>query len=289
MKIIGLMVTRDDGWCLDHTIRSALKWCDNLVVLFHCPTLLTENRGALLLKEFSDERLTVLMESDPDWNEAQYRQRLLEMGRDVGGTHFAIIDGDESLTLNQHSKIRVYAGTLEPAVCLWAPWICLWRSVHFFRSDNSQFGTARAPLLFRDAPHLSFQPREGNYQIHTRVPVGTQRVDIVGRSDGGLLHFQHVEWRRLIAKQRLYKMVERLRWKRSAEEINQTYDKTIDETGLERSRTPLQWGMIESGRLVFGVAPWQEGECKRLWEENGAEAFRGLNLYFGCPESPFPR
>lgn len=278
MQIIGLMPCRNEAWCIGLTVRAALRWCDRLVVLDHASNDGTRDILASIAEEFPG-RLWIMLEDDPAWNEADYRQRLLEFGRRLGGTIFATIDADELLTANLIPSIRDTAAAMSPSQCLRLPWPCLWRSVGRYRCDASAFGRARVPLLVADAPHLSHRPTGSNYQIHTRVPCGSTRVD--HDPGGGVMHLQHAEWRRVSAKQALYRMTEVLRGWRASVDIERTYGPTTNEMGLETSETPAEWwaGYEDiKGNLRLNESPWQEAEVHRLLAEHGRERFAGLDL-----------
>ncbi len=260
MKLIALMPVRNEAWCVRFTIRAMFRWCDSAIVLDHASTDETPEVLAELGKEFGD-RLTVLREECPDWNEAFFRQRLLDAGRAAGGTHGAIVDCDEVLTGNLLPDIRSMAETLKPGHCIHLPWFCLWRSLDQYRCDDSPFGRAFAPVIFRDAPGLSHRPGPDGYQLHTREPRGCNaiRVDIrKDRNGQGLMHLQHVNWRRVMAKQTWYREVDQVRWGRSAVDVARRYGPTTDEAGLELRDVPEEWWIAYGDRNIDVDAAWQE-------------------------------
>ncbi len=278
MNLIGLCVTRDDGWILGFTARVALRWVDHLIVMEHCPTASTVAAVDGLMSEFGP-RITRLSEDRPAWDESIYRQRLLDAGRARGGTHFGSIDGDEALSANLLPMIRGMVEALRPTECLRLPWPCLWRDLRRYRVDDSPFGRAYVPVAFCDDPSLSHNRPE--YPIHTRIPIGANLVNKLNVGDGGAMHCQHVEWRRLVQKQNLYRLVETLRFGRTPAEINGTYDASTDETGLVTAPTPAEWWAGYEDLLPhihLGETPWQEAECERLIAEHGRDKFVGLNL-----------
>ena len=98
MKLIGLMPVRNENWILGCSLRAALKWCDAMVVLAHC---CTDNSFAII-DEISNEHpnrvVAMIRPSEDEWPEMEHRQKLLDVGRALGGTHFALVDADEVLT-----------------------------------------------------------------------------------------------------------------------------------------------------------------------------------------------
>ncbi len=104
MKIIGLMAARNEEWVLGLAARAALMWLDDLVVLVHASTDRTIEIAVEVSREHPD-RVAVLLESDPVWEEMRHRQRMLAEARERGATHICYIDTDEVLTgdlLTQH-------------------------------------------------------------------------------------------------------------------------------------------------------------------------------------------
>lgn len=281
MKIVATMPARNEGWIIGASARVALQWVDALIVLQHGMDSGTACMIVDLSREYG-ERVIVMGELNPEWNEAEYRQRMLGKAREEGATHIALIDADEMLTANLLPRIRTMAEQMTPAECLKLPWIQAWRSIAQYRADETTFGRARVPCLFRNSPELSFQPRAGNYQIHTRIPKGAMVRPHLDREDGGVLHFQHANWDALLAKQALYKMVERLRWPHiGVDEINNRYNGTVNEDGLQLKMIPDEWVDYRAAVPAINVdrEPWQRAECKRLWEQHGAKAFEGLDLF----------
>jgi hypothetical protein len=129
-------------------------------------------------------------------------------------------------------------------------------------------------MLVCDAPSLSHRAI-GGYQLHTRIPGPHRVVDWLDRADGGVLHFQHAEWRRLLAKQLLYQMTEVLRYCR----IHANYAGTCDETGL--ATAPVQSAWVDADAMAYirrGAEPWQQAEVNRLLAKYGRERFAACSL-----------
>lgn len=278
MKLIALTPVRNDAWSLAASARAVLKWCDALIV---CQN--GEPDPATTAAIPDDPRVTRLHHPSPNWDEADIRLEMLEAGRRMGGTHFALVDADEILTGNLVWYIRNMAEELDPGECLRLPWLHLWRSLDRFRDDDSPFGRqAATSVIFRDDPALTYRHLADGYQIHMRAPRGVELVEAKGR-DAGLMHMQHITWGRVVAKQAMYRMVEHLRWggTRSVEEINRRYRPATDETGLVLADVPREWwaGNEDIRELIdVGAEPWQETEVRRLIEQHGRERFAGLDL-----------
>lgn len=266
MRLIATIPMRNEGWIIGYTLRAALRWADAVVILEHACTDDTREVLSQIGQE-SPAQIIRWVEHNPDWNEADYRQRMLSIARGFGATHLAIIDADEAFTANLDP--RAIASGLRPGECARLPWLCCWRSFDRYRCDDSTFGRARVPVLVCDAPHLTHRAGPGDYQLHSRVPHGCVVSDRLERADGGVLHYQHAEWRRLLAKQAWYEMVELLRYGR----IHADYAAACDERGLETVEVPPAWRNADQRYIVAGQEPWQLAEIRRLLDAHGRATF----------------
>jgi glycosyltransferase involved in cell wall biosynthesis len=90
MKIIALMLVKNEGWILKSTLPSLFNFVDHLIVLDGGSTddtvEIVESFGGVVMHQTS-QRVTF-----SDW-----RQVLLDAGRAQGGTHFVFLDADEAL------------------------------------------------------------------------------------------------------------------------------------------------------------------------------------------------
>ena len=105
MKLVALMPVRNEEWILRLSAAVALSWCDHIVFLDHASD---DETGSILLSLAAARpgQVTILLDPDPTWKEMEHRQALLDAGREVGGTHFALVDADEIITANLRPHIR---------------------------------------------------------------------------------------------------------------------------------------------------------------------------------------
>jgi hypothetical protein len=275
MRVIACIPVRNESWVLRASIPAALKWCDAVVVMDHRSDEGTHtelvagrvNRGWEMVH---------LFEGDPEWREAEYRQRLLGQARGMGATHVVTIDADEILTENAIPRIRDDIAQLRPGEVLRVPWLQLWGSLDKYRAgDNSVWSSATVPLAFH-AEGCDYS--RGDYDIHERVPLRLTPKEVWPRSMG-VMHLQHVNRRRLVAKQVLYMMVEVVRWNTPPAQLTARYGKTLDEKGMNLAAVPPDWWGPEKSAITPEAEPWQEGEVKRLLAEHGRERFSGIDLH----------
>lgn len=272
MKIVGIMPVRNEGWILPVSVPALLEWVDELVILDHAST-----DGAV---DGFGERVHIIREDEPTWFEMSHRQRLLEAARVIGATHIVTVDADEIISSDAVPKIKDIIRSLAVGEVLQPTWAHAWRGVRNYRVDGT-WTEKRASAAFRDGPGLSWHDRDG-YDHHHREPFGATGY----RRDGGtLIHFQHASWRRLLAKQCWYKMVERVRWpdRERADQVDCKYHRTVDENGLSTQEIPPRWiGARDLSRIELDGEPWQEAECRRMLEQHGESRFAGLRRYGVC-------
>lgn len=296
MKIVGMMLVRNEDWVLECSMRAALKWCDDLVLTVHKTT---DNSwgdtfpGPQIINQLWDEFRYPSGQSkihiddvinDDQWNEMDVRQRLLEKSRFHGATHLAIIDADEVLTANLLPVIRTWFQHLSPGQLMDLPMVPIRGDLNHYQDDDSVWSRAYLTVGFRDMPGLSHRPGPDGYQHHNRPPFGclpNRMRPLEGlAAHGGVMHLQFVNARRLLAKHVLYRMVDHLRWpgRETPKQLNYKYDQALQEPG-KLSAVPAAWwdGHAKETIKLDGV-PYQEDEIRRLLAEHGREAFEGLDL-----------
>ena len=275
MKLICVSVCRNEAWTVEAMVRSALRWVDDVLVLDHASTDRTPDILAGLAQETG--RVTLLREPEPLWRDMAFKQRLLVTAREMGGTHIAILDADEILTANLLPVIRPMIESLEPRQVLEIPWIQLWRSLDRYRDDRSNWSRSFASMAVCDAPELYWAAVAGYEHHHHRYPFNGVPVKRLTLKEGGLLHYQHANWRRLMAKQTWYQMYEMVRWPHfGAEAIHKRYRGTYDETGLSTAAVPDGWWGPERELIRLDNPPWQEEDMQRMIMEKGSDYFKGV-------------
>ncbi len=284
MNLLAIMPARNEGWVIGLSARAALMWCDSLVVLEHASKDDTEAILAQLEAEYPG-RVTILAEPDATWEEMSHRQRLLDEARARGASHVAIVDADEVLSGNLLGSIRGMIETLQPGQFLQIPMRIMHRSTTQYRSDRSAFGNAITTIAFADAPGLGWR-NAGGYPHHHREPYGAvvgQRL-YPSQLEGGVMHLQFANWRRLLAKQTWYQCMEAVRFpEKPISRIAAMYSLSMNETGLEVTPAPSDWwGPYRAlmSHLDRDREPWHEAEVDAMFEQYGLAKFEGLNLQY---------
>lgn len=283
MKLIGLMLMRNERWIADFAIAVALQWCDEvLIMLDRCTDDTAMIAASFGLTHPGRVKIIDSPISASVWNEMNLRQMMLVEGRNMGGTHFAIVDADEALTKNLIPQVRGFFTALNQGELLDLPMLAA-RTLCEYHDDNTVWSKAVITLGFCDMPTLAWRPGADGYQHHSRPPFGN-----IGRSTplnrdkgkGGVLHLQFANQRRLLAKHVLYRMVDHLRWpgREAVARLNWKYDQALDLTKAAYTKIPSDWWAMPTSMINLNDVPYQEEEIKKLIGAFGAAAFAGLDL-----------
>ncbi|HAB37798.1 MAG TPA: hypothetical protein DCE52_07380 [Rhodobacteraceae bacterium] len=277
-KIIGLVAGRNESARIAFCLQALSEYTDAIVYLDDCSEDDTVGVVQSIAESCCVER--VICKSSWVRDEPGDRNKLLRAGRELGGTHFVVIDSDEAFTANclDGNYLRRRILELKPGEQLALNWIQLWRSIYKYRDDDSVWSGRFKRCIFCDNGKAQYKSRF----IHTsRVPkLKGRRYDL--REGGvGLLHFQFVNWSNLKLKQRWYRYLELVREpSRPVEEINQKYAASVDESDIRLSDVPAEW---LSGYPYFDEsicdAPdlWRKNQIEEWEKKHGVSFFEGLD------------
>jgi hypothetical protein len=286
MKLIGLLPVRNEEWCLGLTLRAALMWCDSVQVLLHACT----DRSRAIVCEIAGEvghgRLVWWDDRNAEWHEMTHRQLLLSAARLDGATNIAIIDADEILTGNLLAPVRRLVESTPRGAILQLPGYNLRHGIGEYHL-NGIWGNRWFSTAFVDMPSLGWS----GDKFHAREPgLNMTPYRPLGQCAGGVMHLWGASEKRLIAKHRLYRVTERIRWPhKSVAEIEQMYSWATDGTGGRGdspkdwtfAEVPYEWWQPYHGLLKHldpEAEPWQDAEADRLIAEHGLDCFKGLRI-----------
>lgn len=286
MRLIGMMLARNEDWVMGLSARVALEWCDELVIVDHASTDLTPRIISELNGQYAWRVNRSRWDDAEKWDEMEMRDHALALARKFGGTHAAIIDADEILTGNLIYSVRDWVERLKPGECLELPMIAAWRNLNQYRDDASDWSRAWISLAFPVTETLTYKPADDGYQFHQRKPHGISSTlrPLADKREGGVMHLQFANWERLVAKHVHYRMVEQIRWpgRMSAQELNRKYDNALNEQDLQVKACDPAWtaryhAWVQK-HLRLGGTPWYKAEVARMVAFHGKAAFSGLDL-----------
>jgi predicted O-methyltransferase YrrM len=280
-KIVALMPVKNVADNIDFFLRAVSRFSDAICIYDDASEDDTPEIVARLANECRIEKII----SNRNWvyNETNYRQPLLDAGREIGGTHFIIIDADEAFTANlcDNDQLRKEILKLQPGDQLSFAWIQLWRSLDHYRHDGSVWTNNYKGIVFCDDGKCSY-----HHQIFHLQRVPSNLVGSVYTIEGyhyGLLHFQFVNWRNLLVKQAWYRCLERTRDpEKSVQEINALYAPSKDESSLGLVAAPISWfdnyEFLEKS-LFNKREMWREKQVQEWFNHYGREFFSGLDIW----------
>ena len=285
MRLIGLMLVRNEEWAVRAALKTALCWCDAVSVLMdRC----TDGTAGIVREIAYDEgyaRVPYEFTTRENlWMEMDHRQRSLETGRAIGGTHFAVIDGDEVLTANLFGRGREWFEMLKPGEVLELPRIAP-TSFDAYWDDNHEHAQGALTLGFCDRPDLAWRPRgPERYHFHARPPAGSGPIQMPlgrDRSQGGVMHLQYMNRNRMRAKSLWYMLNERVRWpeRKTPRELNAIYSAMLDTPQVTRP-IPPEWWTEEKALINHNESEsWHLQECREMIKTYGRKILDGLNTH----------
>ena len=272
MKKVGLVAAKGEGARIEHCLRALAKIVDEIVYLDDNSPDDTRERVYRIQAECRVARIVESYLSDRD--EGRDRAKLLNVGREIGGDRFLVLDADEAFAANSELCVSAALEALRPGEALAAPWTHLWRSAGWFRVDPCPWVDNWRLIGFCDNGTAQYS----NAWLHTcRVPVqqAVQRLP----PEAVFLHFQFVSWPNVLIKQTWYKFMERQRGGDTCY-LNSVYNQALDETGLRVEPSRPEWfHSFFSESDFMRLYAWRIEEMQ-AWKKQRPELFAGLNT---CP------
>jgi Glycosyl transferase family 2 len=278
MRISCGMMAHNEDWVIGLTARSALTWCDDLIVVDHR----SEDDTADVLCRIDE--VTVIHEPG-EFHPLNFYRKMAQLAAHRGSTHMVILDADEMITGSLVPLIRDAIAAVTPDRTFEVPWIPICGDLEHYDSTGPR-SIDKTAFAFTDPGKAMWPVRHpGEYDIHsTRLPMHvTKLFDFLTPSElrfGGLMHLQYVDERRQRAKEVRWKMMETLRWpgRISAANLNAYYDSAL-QRGTLTSTPDAWWREYEDWKqyVRIGGESWEEREVKRLWQEYPGR-FGGIDL-----------
>lgn len=280
-KIVGLVPGRNESAIIEQCLRALTLYTDAIVYLDDASTDNTLDIVKDLAQECNIERII----TKETWyrDEPGDRNKLLQAGREIGGTHFIALDADELPTANclDNNRLRRIILALKPGESIMMNLIALWRSVDQYRWDNSKWSNEYIRFIFCDDGKSS----HSSEFIHTgRAPSGLNgKTYILKPFPYCILHFQFVNWRNLLVKQAWYRCLEHIRLpNKSIAKINKIYAPSKDEHNIQLKPAPSYWfdGYSFFDPTVYDQPEgWREKQIMQWFGQYGKEYFAELDIW----------
>lgn len=291
-KIVGLVPVRNEAPYIDQCMRALACYTDAIIVLDDASTDNTVAVVESVAKECHVERII----KKEIWyrNEPGDRNKLLQAGREIGGTHFIVLDADEMFTAQclKENILRTKILAMEPGDKMVFHWIRLWKSIDTFRleSDEKQKRPNGEKKTFCDIRAFIFcDDNQSSYHsgfIHTsRVPTTLTAGTISGIGDAtvyGVLHFQAVNWRNMRVRQAWYRCLEHIRApEKDVNPINLRYaaSESDDNSTLNSSCTAWFEYSFFNRKAYEAPEQWREKQILAWFTQYGMRFFADLDIW----------
>lgn len=272
MKIIALLPFKNEEWILPTYISDLSGIVDQIIGIDDGSTdksvQILEEAGALVFKNENTIKT--------GWAEHNIRQKLLQLGRQHGGTHFVCLDADEIFNLDFRRKAREIISSLSPGQAVSMKWTTLWKSLYTERID-SVYKNLYKDFIFCDDTQLEYPyaflgvKRTPSKESHTI------------KVDGGnsVFHFQYVNFQKNQLKQAWYMCSELVKGERSVKRINLTYAITLDGKHVKTQAVDQNQyaSILLPKEQLIDSENWHLCEIKRMFNEHGISFFEPLNIW----------
>jgi hypothetical protein len=271
LKIIALLPFKNEAHNLFAYMKNISKLAD-LVIGYD------DNSSDNSLEIFKDlGGLPITFDLEDNFSRGgQYkiRNELLNKGRELGGTHFIILDADEVFNENFINVGRNFICQLEFGEVLQLLWVSCYPDMNYYASGNSPWAPKYHDFIFCDSKQ-SYYPKSG---LHFgRIPELSGKRVKVDSNIGVVLHKQFIFKEDFELKQCLYRMHEFLEGKSSTFAINHTY--SITRQGFnDISALPQIWQSKE-GFFSSPISTWRRDELRSMLNMYGVRKFKNLDIW----------
>lgn len=276
MKIIALFPVRNEQWILPTYLSSVCQIADEIIAL-------DQESEDLSVKILKEKGVHVEKNIVPKgtWQQTNIRrEKLLSLGRAIGGTHFIWLDADEAFTANFLKHGREIIGNLKPGQKLSMQWLALWKSIDKYRDDQSVWSNNFKDFIVCDHSDYGFEEAHV-HEGRTQGPNKPNTLIQLPIEQGAVLHFQFVPWRNFQLKQAFYRCLELINAPNTAETINATYAITLDDPKVTLKQIPNEWteNLKIDPMITEMPASWHFNEILKLFNKHGIEFFEPLQIW----------
>lgn len=267
-RVIGLMQVRDEEKIIENSLRVLALHTDAIIVLDDGSVDTTVEIINRLKEELNI--IEVIVNAQSQWlygSEVTNRQKLLDAGRQNGGTHFIEIDADEVFTTHcaQDNWLKNKILSLERGQILQIPLINLWKSFDHYRST---FNDSFPDICYVTIGYCDDGVSDLSYNLHSsfstflhfgrfphkqpeHYPLFVYESDI----NKSLIHLPFINWTNIIIKKIWMIMLEIIRLQeniynrekfpegRTVQDICNFYESyhNYDQTHIVLADTPTSW------------------------------------------------
>ena len=302
-KLIALTPFRDEEHMLPIYFKNVIPIADEIILMNDN----SSDKSLEVIDKFSKDnsgtKITVYHQeerdvTEPGWPEGNIREKLFDIGRDHGATHFLNLDADETFSTNFLQNGREKIEQLSPGQIMWFSW------VHIFCSRNavakgqySLWGDHGAFVQGVDDKKYN-SSNDGSGMHTTRCSSSCEKDNpiYVPFDDGCMLHYQYLSITSFVIKQIWYMCSEiLLRGSEHANEINLKYQHSLSNLSLLQNQNEL---LSIDEKFIEGIELPSHSYFDSTWsreklfkpklyditmgwfKKHGVEKFENLNIWF---------
>jgi len=275
MKIIGLLICRNESWILPTTLPQQLRFVDELLVL---DGRSTDNTRDILKR--AGKQVHVRIQKGKTANYAQWRQELMQWARERGATHIVSLDGDEALSSNLLDGWNELLASMKPGEKLSLDWISLWKSPYHYLTQGSVFAHLVKDFIFCD-DGISAYEKIALHEGRTPGQMTASNNRVLPRKVGVTLHFQFVPWERVQMKQAYIRCLDYSTGSDTPKGINYKYEETLETDRVRTDKVPAEWisGMKMQKNLASMPHDWFYDALIAKFDEKGIEYFEPMQIW----------
>ncbi|MFC1841810.1 glycosyltransferase family 2 protein [Candidatus Dependentiae bacterium] len=285
-KIVALLRIRNESLILEQCLKALSLYADAIILLDDASEDNSLEIAQNLAKICNIEKIV----ATDTWNinEKRDRNNLLQLGREIGGTHFIFLDADEMFTADslKDNFLRKKILSLNPGEKISMMWIQLWRGIDKFKIDGGV--TVKNFIICDDGkfqyPDQFFTYKGKTYKKCMHCPRTPTSPDekIVDLHSHHVLHFQGVNYKNMQIRTASYRCREHIKNPHILpEHINKNYARMTNEQNIKLRRTPKQWfdGYDFFDKTAFEkIDRWKVKQLCGWFQEYGRDFFEGLDL-----------
>lgn len=274
-KIIALLPFKNEEWILPTYLKNVSLLADKIIAIDDGST---DNGRKVLEKNNKVVVYDNTFPPDSSWAEFSIREKLLELARAEGGTHFICLDADEALSTNFLKVAHRVLEQLEPGQKLAMQWLPMWKSVSHYRDDNSIWSSIWKDFIIRDGNNVKYSYAEFGV---SRTPGKNIEDDWLKlkQKHGVCMHFSFTKWERFQYKSCWYRCFELASHPAWIHAINEKYKITLDSKSILR-KLPDEWiEGIPMPDLDTSDNGFHLEKIEDLFKKYGAEYFNQLHIW----------
>lgn len=280
-KIVGLVQIRNEAAIIEQCLHALSFYTDAIVILDDASDDNTVKIVQSVAQKYHVEK--IVCNEASAWlhrTESDNRQKLLDAGREIGGTHFIVLDADEMMSANckQNNFLRNIILRLNPGDRLQMNIIHVWTNFERYRIDDREILKF---FIFCDDGKCYYLPQ---FLHVVRVPLNLKGGAnlVLDNSNYCLMHLGYAHWPSVLIRQAWYKCLERVRNpQKSISEINSWYP-AHKEKDVTTYPIPIHWLEEYSffdPKLFEYETVWRSKQIFGWFEQYGQDYFKDLEIW----------